>query len=251
LSRSCTRVAVLLALIFTAALAPPAQAASLGKRPLQQGARGHDVRVLQDFLTRLGIATDVDGVYGPGTAAQVRKWERASGLRVNGRMTRVDIRRMRVQVESGVRVQREVQPTVAPAGEKATIGRDGQAIAPASAPEAVKQIIAAGNRIHELPYRYGGGHASFRDNGYDCSGSISYALRGAALIDSPLNSSGFLSWGERGRGQWVTVYTNPGHAFMVVAGLRFDTSARSRTGSRWTTEMRSTSGYTARHPEGL
>ena len=235
--------------------APPAQAASLGKRALAQGSRGHDVRVLQDFLTRLGVPTAVDGVYGSGTAANVRTWERASRLRVvDGRMTRIDIRRMRRQVESGVRVQRAVTPAPAPApsGAKATIGRDGDAIAPAEAPEAVKRIIAAANRIHDLPYRYGGGHRpDFRDSAYDCSGSVSYALRGAGLLVSPMPSGGFMQWGESGAGRWVTIYAHSGHMYMVVAGLRFDTSGRARAGSRWQTDMRPTRGYAVRHPEGL
>ena len=242
-------------LLLVGLLAPPAQAASLGKRALAQGARGHDVRVLQDFLTRLGVPTTIDGVYGSGTARNVRTWERASKLRVvDGRMTRIDIRRMRRQVESGVRVQRAVTPAPAPttAGAKATIGPDGKAIAPAEAPEAVKQIIAAANRIHDLPYRYGGGHrADFRDSAYDCSGSVSYALRGAGLLDSPMASGGFTTWGERGAGRWVTIYAHSGHMYMVVAGLRFDTSGRAKAGSRWQTEMRSTRGYAVRHPEGL
>ncbi len=214
--------------------------------------RGHDVRVLQDFLTRLGVPTVIDGVYGAGTASKVKQWERRSELRPNGRVTRADARRMRRQLESGVRVQRAVSPAPAAATGKATIGADGNAIAPAGAPEAVKQIIAAGNRIHDTPYRYGGGHApSFRDSAYDCSGSVSYALRGADLIDAPLPSGGFFSWGESGAGEWVTVYTTDGHMFMVVAGLRFDTSGRDRRNTRWQSDMRPTGGYTVRHPAGL
>jgi peptidoglycan hydrolase-like protein with peptidoglycan-binding domain len=252
LTRSRTLVAVVL-LLVTGLLAPPAQAASLGKRALAQGMRGHDVRVLQDFLTRLGVSTTVDGVYGRGTAANVRTWEQASKLRADGRMTLVDIRRMRRQLAVGVRVQRAVAPApAANRGSKATIAPNGEAIAPAGAPEAVKRIIAAGNRIHDLPYRYGGGHAAnFRDSAYDCSGSVSYALRGAGLVDSPMPSGGFTTWGERGAGRWVTVYANGGHMYMVVAGLRFDTSGRAQAGSRWQTDMRSTRGYAVRHPAGL
>lgn len=252
MSRSCTLVGVLLCLFVGAVTAPAAQAASLGKRSLKQGMRGHDVRVLQDFLTRLGLRTTIDGVYGSGTTSRVRSWERASDLRVNGRMTRVDIRRMRRQLEDGVRIQRAVTAPVAQSsGEKATIGPDGNAIAPESAPEAVKQIIAAGNRIHDLPYRYGGGHGSFRDSGYDCSGSVSYALRGAGLLDAPMASGGFMNWAERGEGEWVTIYANQGHMYMVVAGLRFDTSGRARNNTRWQADMRSTAGYSVRHPAGL
>jgi hypothetical protein len=115
----------------------------------------------------------------------------------------------------------------------------------------VQAIIAAGNAIASKPYKYGGGHGRWTDTGYDCSGSISYALHGAGLLDTALDSTGFMSWGERGKGTWVSTYSNPSHAYMVVAGLRFDTSARSQTGNRWTDEMRSSSGYTVRHPTSL
>lgn len=127
----------------------------------------------------------------------------------------------------------------------------GMAQAPAGAPGAVKQVIAAGNAIAGLPYSYGGGHGSFRADAYDCSGSVSYALAAAGLVSSPLDSTGFESWGESGPGRWITVYANAGHAFMVVAGWRFDTSALSGGGTRWTRAMRSTGGFVARHPRGL
>ena len=213
------------------------------------------MRVLQDFLTRLGVPTTIDGVFGSGTKSKVKQWERRSELRPNGRVTRADARRMHRQVKSGVRLQRAVAPApapaAAPASGKATIGPDGNAIAPADAPEAVKQVIAAGNRIHDRPYRYGGGHAGFRDSAYDCSGSVSYALRGAGLIEAPLASGGFYSWGQSGAGKWITIYTNQGHMFMVVAGLRFDTSGRARGNTRWQADMRPTGGYVVRHPAGL
>jgi hypothetical protein len=140
------------------------------------------------------------------------------------------------------------QPTVA--GYKAKLLRNGTAIAPAQAPAAIKKLIVAANRIAKLPYRYGGGHASFTDTGYDCSGSVSYALRGGKLLKSPLDSSGFMKWGQAGLGKWITIYSNPGHAYMVVAGLRFDTSGRSATGSRWQKATRSSKGFVVRHPVG-
>jgi cell wall-associated NlpC family hydrolase len=123
--------------------------------------------------------------------------------------------------------------------------------APPGAPTAVKQVIAAGNAIAGLPYVWGGGHGAFRASGYDCSGSVSYALAAAGLLSSPLDSTGFESWGDAGPGKWITVYANAGHAFMVVAGWRFDTSALSGGGTRWTREMRSAGGFVARHPAGL
>ncbi|MGH2841611.1 MAG: coiled-coil domain-containing protein [Solirubrobacteraceae bacterium] len=127
----------------------------------------------------------------------------------------------------------------------------GQAQAPPGAPTAVQLVIAAGNAIAGLPYLYGGGHAGFKDTAYDCSGSISYALASAGLVSSPMASGGFMSWGMPGQGKWITVYANSGHAFMVVAGWRFDTSALRSGGTRWTRSMRPTGGFVARHPPGL
>jgi len=121
---------------------------------------------------------------------------------------------------------------------------------PAGAPVAVARVIAAGNAIAGLPYRYGGGHGSFHDQAYDCSGSVSYALAAAGLLSAPLDSTGFESWGQPGPGRWITVYANAGHAFMVVAGWRFDTSDLG-SGTRWSQSQRSTGGFTARHPPGL
>jgi cell wall-associated NlpC family hydrolase len=122
---------------------------------------------------------------------------------------------------------------------------------PPGAPPAVGLVMAAGNAIAGLPYLYGGGHGGFKDRAYDCSGSISYALAAAGLVTSPMASGPFMSWGEAGPGKWITVYANPGHAFMVVAGWRFDTSALSGGGTRWTRSMRGTGGFVARHPPGL
>ena len=119
------------------------------------------------------------------------------------------------------------------------------------APLSVRRVIAAGDRIATTPYRYGGGHGSFHDSGYDCSGSVSYALHGAGLLQSSMPSGGFETWGDAGPGQWVTLYANAGHIYMVVAGLRFDTSGRSSAGSRWQTATRSGAGYVVRHPSGL
>ena len=141
------------------------------------------------------------------------------------------------------------QPTAPPG--RARVASDGTAIPPVDAPPAVRAVIEAGNQIARKPYRYGGGHGRWNDRGYDCSGSVSYALHGGRLVRRALDSSGFMRWGDAGRGQWITVYAHGGHAYMVVAGLRFDTSGRGRSGSRWQTARRSTSGYRARHPRGL
>ena len=127
----------------------------------------------------------------------------------------------------------------------------GTAQAPPGAPAAVGLVIAAGNAIAGLPYLYGGGHAGFKDTAYDCSGSVSYALAAAGLVSSPMASGPFMSWGQAGPGKWITVYANYGHAFMVVAGWRFDTTALRGGGTRWTRQMRPTGGFVARHPPGL
>ena len=129
--------------------------------------------------------------------------------------------------------------------------KDGVAYAPTNAPLEVQRAIWAANELRTKPYIYGGGHKSFKSRGYDCSGTVSYALRAAGVLDSPLDSSSFMSWGKRGKGAWITVYTNPGHAFAIIAGMRLDTSGPGESGPRWRTETRSGRGFKARHPELL
>jgi cell wall-associated NlpC family hydrolase len=243
-----------LGLVALGFLLPATAYAEFGDRPLRQGTRGHDVRVLQDFLTRVGLSTTVDGQFGPQTARRVRSWERRSVRRVDARVSRGDARKLRRQVEQGVRVYESApEPTTsAPAGEQATLGADGRAVAPASAPQEVKDAIAAANRIVGKPYKYGGGHGRWEDSGYDCSGAMSYALHGAGLLDRPLTSGDFMRWGRAGKGSWITVYAHGGHGFLVIAGLRFDTGWNNAgKGPRWSEEMRPTDGYTVRHPSGL
>jgi cell wall-associated NlpC family hydrolase len=138
-----------------------------------------------------------------------------------------------------------------PAG-RARLTKDGLAQAPSNAPETVRAVIAGGNAIADFPYVWGGGHGSFEDSGYDCSGSVSYALAAGGLLARPMASGGFMDYGEAGPGKWITIYSNPGHMFMVVAGLRFDTSGRrGPRGSRWQAAPRSVKGFVARHPPGL
>ena len=143
------------------------------------------------------------------------------------------------------------RPRRSPARSQSCRADGRTAIPPAAAPEPVKQAIYAANRITRKPYLYGGGHRSFRSRGYDCSGSVSYALHGGGLLDSPLHSSAFMRWGERGPGQWITVFTNPGHAYVVIAGLRFDTSGPGERGPRWRTAARSTRRYYRAPPRRL
>jgi peptidoglycan hydrolase-like protein with peptidoglycan-binding domain len=194
-----------------------------GRRVQSSGSR---VRLLQRALH---IAAD--GVFGPGTDAAVRRFQRAHHLAADG--------------------------IVGPA-TWAALGRRGpvlrQTLFPrgrGGVPPAVRRVVRAANRIASAPYRYGGGHARFRDTGYDCSGSVSYALHGAGLLASPLPSGAFRRWGAPGRGRWITIYANRGHMYMVVGARRYDTSGLSARGTRWTREMRDPAGFAVRHPPGL
>lgn len=132
--------------------------------------------------------------------------------------------------------------------EDATLLPSGRAVPPEGAPKRVRRAIRFANRIRDTRYEWGGGHGSFEDDGYDCSGAVSYALHGGRLLDSPLDSSGLMRWGERGRGRWITVYANRGHTYAVIAGLRWDTSGGP--GPRWHADPRSAGGYAVRHPAG-
>jgi cell wall-associated NlpC family hydrolase len=139
-----------------------------------------------------------------------------------------------------------------PVGQSAGVQSGGTAVAPLEAPAVVAAVIQAGNAIARTPYKWGGGHGAWADSGYDCSGSVSFALAGAGLLSAPLDSTGFEHWGAPGPGRWITVYANATHAFMVVAGLRFDTGGLDApTRTRWQPSMRSTAGFVARHPPGL
>ncbi len=142
----------------------------------------------------------------------------------------------------------------APNGSTATLNPDGSATAPADAPQQVKDVIAAANAIRDKPYLWGGGHGSFEASGYDCSGAVSYALHGGGFLDSPLDSTGFMSWGEPGVGNWITVYANSGHAYAVIAGLRWDTSDSGGDGPSWadySSSWEQSQSFTATHPAGF
>jgi cell wall-associated NlpC family hydrolase len=153
--------------------------------------------------------------------------------------------------ESGNIESRGDRPTVS--GSRAVL-RNGVAYAPSRAPQSVKNAIWAANTLRRKPYVWGGGHGTFYDRGYDCSGTVSFALHGAGLLNSPMPSSDFMRYGERGRGRWMTVYSRNGHTFAVIAGLRLDTTDLGRggdVGPRWYTYGRDTSGFVARHPVAL
>jgi cell wall-associated NlpC family hydrolase len=142
-------------------------------------------------------------------------------------------------------------PATAPPGKAILV--NGRAIPPVDAPAAVKEVIAAANKIRTKPYIYGGGHGRWWDAGYDCSGAVSFALHGAGLITSPLPSGSMTGWGSAGKGRWITVYANGGHAYAVIAGLRWDTAGVTNgTGPRWHKSLKAQAGgpFTARHPDG-
>ena len=138
-----------------------------------------------------------------------------------------------------------------PVGKTGRVLPDGRAVAPQDAPQIVRDVIRAGNVIAKTPYLWGGGHGSWSSVGYDCSGSVSFALAGAGLLDSPLTSGLLAQWGAAGPGRWITIYANGTHVWMMVAGMRFDTGGLRGNGTRWQPTSRSTAGFVARHPEGL
>jgi hypothetical protein len=190
--------------------------------------RGRGVRALQRT-----VGVPADGIFGPATEAAVKRWQRRHGLVADGI----------VGPQTRAAMGLGAGPVLKRRGSGSGGGGGGRG--------RLSRLIAAANRIARKPYEYGGGHRTYQDSGYDCSGSISYALHYAGLLRTPLNSTGFMSYGLPGRGRHVTIYANAAHAYMVVDGRRFDTSAIGETGSRWTYKHRSPAGYAVRHPRGL
>jgi cell wall-associated NlpC family hydrolase len=253
--------AVSIAVAAITAATPAAADAAFGDHVLRTGDRGREVRVLQRWLTLTGFATDVDGHFGASTRLAVRHYERANGQRVNGWVSREQARGLRTRAYAA-RAANAVAPAAAaaaPAADplltpapNAVIGPDGlTATVPAAAPPPVRDAIVAANRIVGKPYRWGGGHAIVEDDAYDCSGSVSYALMGGGLLRGPQDSTGLTGFGQAGPGTWMTVFANSQHTYVVIAGLRLDTSGTGGQGPRWHAEARSDAGYVARHPAGL
>ncbi|MDQ6816679.1 MAG: peptidoglycan-binding protein [Actinomycetota bacterium] len=230
----------------------PGGSRHLGDRVLRPGMTGHDVRVLQDYLTIVGFPTTIDGDFGSQTGQAVKAFQLAHQLRPTGIVG--------IRVEKVLRAAVAAIQAVPPVG-KARINSDGTATAPAAAPAIVKTVVAAANRIIDKPYIYGGGHGTWNDAGYDCSGAVSYALHAAGLLAAPMDSTGLESYGSPGRGHWITIYANSGHTWIVVAGKAFDTAdfggpnIPSGSGPRWrsnpTGNLADGGSYVVRHPSGL
>ena len=176
----------------------------------------------------LGISAD--GIFGPGTEAAVKSFQSSHGLTADGI------------------VGPATWSALGHAGRSTILKRRGSG---SPGLDVVARVVRAANRIQSKPYKYGGGHGRWNDSGYDCSGSVSYALHGGGLLSSALTSGGFMSWGAPGKGRRITIYASPSHVYMVIDGRRFDTTGRSETGSRWQASDRSSAGYVVRHPPGL
>jgi peptidoglycan hydrolase-like protein with peptidoglycan-binding domain len=229
----------------------PGDSKHLGDRVLRQGMSGHDVRVLQGYLTIAGYPTSIDGDFGPATKTNVIAFQRAQSMTPNGVVT--------VPVEKALRAV-VASADSAPATGTARINSDGTATAPSGAPTVVQEVVAAANQIIDTSYCYGGGHGSFTSSCYDCSGAVSYALHGGGLLSTPMDSTDLESYGAAGPGKWITIYADATHAFVVVAGRAFDTAnyggpnIPAGSGPRWrsdpTGNLADGGDYVVRHPVG-
>jgi cell wall-associated NlpC family hydrolase len=254
-SRAWRKLTPFVAALAVAVVLPAqASAAPYGSRTLTLGAHGGDVKKLQRYLVAAGHRVARDGEFGPRTQRALKTTETELELTADGIATAREQRTIKRAVNDpgsgGASYVAPPPPEKVVPGAKGSVTADGFAVPPETAPEVVKNVIAAGNAIATTPYKWGGGHRDWDDTGYDCSGSVSYALHGGGLLSSPLDSSALMSYGAPGPGRHITIYANPGHAYMTIDGRRFDTSARGETGTRWSGTQRGGAGYVVRHPIG-
>jgi peptidoglycan hydrolase-like protein with peptidoglycan-binding domain len=196
-----------------------------------------------DAVSRLQSALHLsaDGNFGSETESAVKRLQARHGLTVDGVVGPATWSVLGI----------DSQETLKPPASAVSSSSDGESSSSTAGSSVVARVIAAGDEIATRPYIFGGGHGSFQSSGYDCSGSVSYALHGGGLLSEPEDSSQLESYGEAGPGKYITIYANAGHAFMVVDGKRFDTIALQETGTRWSSSIESTSGYVVRHPDGM
>lgn len=200
-----------------------------GRTRVRVQTRGSSVRLAQRHL---GVTAD--GVFGPGTRSAVKRFQRAHGLVADGVVGPATWRALGIRGRHPVLKSARVR------------SRGGGGL-----PIRVRRAIRAANRIAHAPYKWGGGHGSFNDTGYDCSGTVSYVLHAMGMLRVPRDSSGLMHYGSPGPGRYITIYANPGHTWIRILNRRFDTSAKRIAGSRWTSDLRPAAGYTVRHPPGL
>jgi peptidoglycan hydrolase-like protein with peptidoglycan-binding domain len=235
-------------------LTRPSTANVLGRRVLRTGLHGSDVTILQGYLTIAGFPTSVDGNFGPQTAASVAAFKQAHSITPpNGVAGPSFVRALRSAISS--------YTSDVPAGTTTINLADGTATPPAGAPAAVQAMITGANQILNTSYCVGGGHGKWQSSCYDCSGSVSYVLHAAGLLASSEDSTGLESYGAAGPGRWVTIYSDPGHAFIVIGGRAFDTAnyggpnIPSGDGPRWRSNplgnLADGGHYIVRHPPGL
>jgi len=207
--------------------------------------RGGEVEALQ---AKLGLG--VDGDYGARTTAAVKRFQRRHGLKADGVVGPATWRALGLATGNRTLHPHDFGGNRRRHGSRRSAHHHSRSGGSSGGGSVVARAIAAANQIATKPYRYGGGHGSFDDTGYDCSGSVSYVLHGAGLLSSPLDSSGFMSYGAPGPGKHITIYANPGHVFMTINGRRFDTGYGGND-NRWASGSRPAGGYTVRHPPGL